>query len=322
MSAGVQAQESEGLQVGGFVDAQYEWRDQKNLSKLNSFSVNDGAVYLGKKIGMGEVMVDIPFRSRLRTELVDSAGNSTDNSDLILATSKAQAYVGWKYENGFAWRMGQFDALYGFEAFDTVDLQFSRSGLLTGTFPVALTTAPEAILPTVHRGLVTSYSFSDLMGIDLLVSNPSDKAVMTEHNPDFGGRVRTKFDIFHASLGALYNRQGPHDGYLYDLLAGTSLQNWAFDIEATLDRKPVGSAKTRWASLLNVSYSVSEKLRAGTRVEYSKKDREKFMSLTVGPQYSFSKELTAKLDWTLAKADVNGRKDSAQAVYLSAIFRF
>lgn len=318
VSFGLQAQTD--VKVSGFVDAQYEWTSQKNNTKGNNFLVNDGAVYFGKKMGAGEVFVDIPFRTKTRSEVTIA----NDNANFVIGQSKAQAYVGWKYENGFSWRLGQFDALYGFEAADTGDLMFSRSGLIAGNLPVNMgaATAASAIVPTVHTGWTGAYEFSDLLNVQFLISNPSDRGAMVEHNPDFGAKINTKFDIFTASLGGLWKRQGEFDGYLYDLIAGTEVRQWSFNIEATLDKAAVGGAKSRWGSLLQVAYKYSDQLNLGTRFEYTKQDKLKYMSWTVGPQYALSKELTAKIDYTLGKGDDSGTKATGHAAYISAVYRF
>jgi len=95
----------------GFVDAGFTWTKGGNN---NTFGVNDGAVYVNHSFDKGKVMVDLPFKF-----------GSATNANFTFATTKAQAFVGYEYDNGIMWQLGQFDRITGMEANDTWDIPFT-----------------------------------------------------------------------------------------------------------------------------------------------------------------------------------------------------
>ena len=312
----------EGVKVGGFVDAQYNWLNQPNYKNTNTFNVNDGALYLGKSLGAGEVFVDIPFRSKTEAEI---SGGSTNNSNFVVGADKAQAYVAWKYENGLSWKLGQFDSLYGFESNDSPDLVFAKQGLLYGNVPNtpnALDLAGlTAVKPMVHTGLAVTYDLSELLGVTFLVANPNPQAKMYDGNPDFGFKISSKFDIFHTSVGGLFTRVGDNKGSLFDIMAGAKFGKLMADLEVTFDKKPMGSAETRFGSLVQLGYSLNDKMNVATRFEYTKLGTLKALSWTTGPQWSFSRDLVAKLDYTLCTVDGTD-KTTSSSINLAAVQKF
>jgi len=322
------AADSEGIKVGGFVDAQYNWVRQPSLKATNTFTIYDGAVYLGKSVGAGEVMIDIPFRSRTETELAagrtaTAAGQSgvANDSAFVVGAEKAQAYVAWKYENGFSWKVGQFDSVYGFEANDSADAVFAKQGLIWGNIPNASNPTLTLTVPTVHLGALMTYDLSELLGINLLVANPNPAGKMYDGNPDFGFKIVSKFDIFRASIGGLFTRVGNDKGTLFDVIAGAQFGKLMTDLEVTFDKAATAGSKTRFSGLVQLGYGLSDQLNVATRFEYSKLSTLKALAWTTGPQWWFSKGFVTKLDYTLSTVDgVN--KTTSHAINLAAVQKF
>ena len=280
----------EGIKVGGFVDAQFQWSKNKTTKPAkvanpatNRFLVNDGAIYVGKTWGNGaEVLVDLPF---------SSVGTTTA---ITPGLSKGQAFAKWQYENGFQWKMGQFDGLYGLEAQDTKDVVFSDQGLLYG------------YTPETHVGLDVGYAMSEMLNIHFLVADKQDTSNMPNSSPDLGVKVETKMDAATAGVGALFfpgrNAAGGSTGkrgYLVSATAGTKMAGVAADLELLFKKLGLGAnEKTRWGAGLHLGYMVNEEVNFAARVEYTKLDKAKDMEVTVGPQYWMAKDFGIKLDYT------------------------
>ncbi len=295
---------SDGIKLGGYADARYNWAN--TTPNTNNFGVAEGALYLGKTMGMGEVMVDLPF-----------AGGGATNT-FTFATGMAQAWVGWKYDNGFSWKMGQFDGIYGFEANDSADRFFSVAGLLKAGHP---TTAGllKAGHPTTHTGLKVAYAMSDSMNFHFLVANPANSGTMTGGNPDFGVRLDTKMDAYTASLGALFSKAvGAADGTMaFDLIVGTKMDALSFNLEG--DFSKTGDASAMGFMAL-VTYGFSEMTKFGARLDWTKDAADaKMLGLAVGPSFEMNKDLTVKLEYNMLKPD---GADSQSAIVLAAVHRF
>lgn len=139
---------AEGVKVGGFVAPAFMW----TKGTANTFAVPDGAIYLSHSMDMAEVMVDVPF------SLTSATGNA-----LALGGSKAQAYISHKWENGLSWKLGQFDGIYGYARNDMANWAFAQDSLLRSNFQ-----------PITHTGLLLGYSFSDMLGLNILFANPAN----------------------------------------------------------------------------------------------------------------------------------------------------
>lgn len=303
LSGAVGAAEGEGLKVGGFVDAQYSWTKQTGPD-ASTFALHEGALYLGKTMGSGEVMVDIPFKA--------GTGNA-----VVLGEDKAQAFVSWKYENGFAWKMGQFDSLYGYEAADSVDSSFTSRGKLAG------------IMPVTHTGLQMSYEMSDLLGLHLLVANAYNNGAQTAgKSPDFGFKLASKFDTFNASVGGLFFSEAGQKGYLIDIIAGTKfMDKIKADINVSFDklRDSTGLAvgtESRLGTSLTLGYMMMEKLNVATRVDYLKVGTTKGLGWAVGPQWELNQDASVKVNYILTRDDVAGTVTTEHKVAVAAVHKF
>lgn len=301
LSGAARAAEGEGLKVGGFVDAQYNWQKQTG-SDTSSFGVHDGALYLGKTMGMGEVMVDIPF-----------AYSGTTN-EFKVGKDKAQAFVSWKYENGFGWKMGQFDSLYGAEANDSVDNVFSGTGKI------------KEFMPTTHTGLQVSYEMSDLLGLHLVVANSYNNGAQTAgKSPDFGFKLASKFDTFKASVGGLFFKEAGKSGYIIDVNAGTKfMDKVTADLEVVFDkaRDTAGTAvgaDTRFSGGITLGYMLMEKMNVATGFEYLKVSGAKTIDWVVGPQWWMNKDAVIKVDYRMSKKD---GVETEHKIGLAAVHKF
>lgn len=308
---GTTALAADGIKLGGFVDAQYHWEKDST----NTFGLGDGAIYLGKTMGMGEVMVDVPFAIGSGASIDAGGGNMVElvAPGMMLGGERAQAWVSWKYDNGFMWKLGQFDGWFGFEGNDSVDRFFTAQGKVSSA------------TPTAHHGLALGYDFSDAMGLMLFVGNEDGMAKMTTGKVDSGLKLSTSMDGFNASLGAYFTAAATEGSdMMFDIMAGTKMGELAIDVEAIISKPKVGD--TGFGFMAHLVYEMSEDMSAGARVEYLKDfaNQEGF-GLAVGPDWHLNKDFKFRLDYDLGQFKAAG--DTADAttthgVTVSAVHRF
>jgi hypothetical protein len=287
---------ADGITVGGYASAGWMW--VKNSA--NTFFVGDGAVYLGKKMGQTEVAIDLDFVS----------AGSTTSPAFGVGLAQSQAWVSQKYDNGFMWRLGQFDSLYGYEANDTADIMFANHGMLKGS--TGLT----------HTGLHLGYDVSDMMGVHFLLANPLNTGAMASGagNPDIGLKVATKFDQFTGSVGLLAQRTvNLSTGYLVDVIVGAEMDKLAVDLEGIFN-KPSGGGTNGLGFGLQAGYGVTDTINAGARFEFTKTGATKTMEFTVGPQFWHNKDFSCRFDYTLNK--VTGGGATTHTLALNSVYKF
>lgn len=266
---------NDGVSVGGYVDAQYNWQNTKDSggtadldTNVNTFRFNEGAVYLGKKVGGAEVFVDLDLAGPAKSA---GAGfqNTTTAEDWTVGGSKSQAYVAMSYDNGFAWRLGQFDSLFGFEGNDTHSIKFTEHGLLW------------AAMPVTHVGLHGSYEMSDMFTIHGLIANPYDQGHMLNGNLDFGLKINTAFQSFNWNLGVLINT-GDHGatgsnkstGYIVDTDIGADWGTWDAALYAYVKQEDVEGTKSDYGVGLDIGMEWSDSIHGGLRFEWEKDGTE------------------------------------------------
>lgn len=273
---------ADGIKVWGGVDAQYNW--VKTTPNTNTFNLNEGYFGFTKSLGAGEGVVDLSVKGFSKT---------------------SQAYVSWKYENGFNWKLGQWHSIYGYESVHSSDIRFSHQGMLYDA------------VPTSHTGLYAGYDFSDMLGLGFIVANPADQTGMTEGNPDFGVKASTKMDNVKASVGLLFSRSAAAGkSTLVDVIAGTTFGKLSVDANFILKKPDAGNSGIGFGGIFG--YGVTDTVDAGARVEYTKDIAPvKMLAFTVGPQFKMSSDFTIKADYTFTKPDggTNGHAITVAAVH-------
>jgi hypothetical protein len=297
MLIGGAAMAADGIKLGGFVDAGWMWK--KATPDTNTFAIMDGALSVGKTMGMGEVMLELPL----------TASNAADNT-LAIGGDETKAYVSWKYDNGFMWKMGQFDSLFGMEASRSADRFFSSKSKM------------YSLTPSNHLGLMVGYDFSDALGLGLALANPTGKGTMENGNLDIAVKLNTKSDGFHVSLGALFSQAVGQDADMaFDIIAGTKMDAMTFDVEAWISKPNVGD--TGFGVLGMFTYGMDEMVSLGARVEWASKlyTEGDLIGLAVGPEFAMNKEFKVRAEYGLQKYDVTGQ-DPTHMISLSAVHRF
>ena len=166
----------DGVHVGGFVDAQYHQTTKPYMTE--GFNVYDGAAYLSKELGSGRVFVDLPFNS----QRADNTSTSTAGANFSFAQTKAQAYVEQKYASSLSWRLGQFDTIYGYEALDSNERFFARTGAII-----------NYVTPDEHAGILMGYDLAPAANFQALVANAADQGALRQKEIEYGGKLNLKY---------------------------------------------------------------------------------------------------------------------------------
>ncbi len=286
----------DGFRVSGHVDAQYEWVKDTT----NTFVLDEANVAFERKLGPGEVVLDLAIASERST---------TGTSLSVGVSGTSQAYVGAAYENGFRWRAGQWQSPFGAEAVYSNLNRLSEQGLI------------YASLPSSHVGALVGYDFSDMLGVQLWLANRRDSSLMpyASANPDLGFLLSTKVDTVTASVGGLFGRQNGASDWMLDVVLGATLGSVSTQIETNL--KKVG-AGTGFGMGLFAGYDLTTTVGVAGRVEFTKdlSAAGKVVGVAVGPQYKITESLVAKTDYTLTKVLDGG--GTGHAVTIAAVHSF
>jgi hypothetical protein len=282
----------DGVILGGYVDAGFTsvMIDKAGGAKMpdrSGFLVREGAIYLGKKWGTEwEVFGDFAFSSNGST-LTDSAGDTSSTGPTV---SVAQAFISNTMDNGFGWKLGKFDGIFGYYAGrkDSHAHHLTDTGYIQGAY-----------LPGSHLGWLGSYSFSDMLKFSLLVANDDESfgyssgaasagggsgaAVGSSgfRRPDLGVLVNADFDAFSADLGA-YIMTGEDNaasgkaklGYVVSAVFEGNFNPLTFGVYGVFsqndaDNITLGAKNSSDFGVgANVGYAINDKFGADLRVEY------------------------------------------------------
>jgi hypothetical protein len=300
--------------VGGFVDGQTHWSNKSELSE--GFVVNDGALYLSKEGTSSFFKVDIPFRSNSSNSSASTAG-----ANFAIATTKAQAYVGYIAPTTCRFKLGQFDTPFGAELNDTVDNTFSRQGIVT-----------NSLLPVVHTGLMATHVFMDNLTVSLMVANQKDQGAKRSLDIDYGFQAGWAQNGMRFSGGLLQTRSSGKNLPLVELMAGMSMDKFSVDVELDA-KKPAATTSTMGWGLMGIgSYQMMPELALSLRAEHVKKIvadtttgsfNTKQTQFTAGPQYSVSSQLKLKADYSylVHTPDASAAKVKTSTFILGAVYK-
>lgn len=335
----------DGVTVGGYVDAGYTAVMQDKASgveveDMNGFLVREGAIYLGKKWGTEwEVFGDFAYAHK---QVWDDA-----NSDGVVDAGEvgydsgfgvSQAFVGQNMDNGFSWKLGQFDGVFGYYA-GRAD---SHAHHLTDVGYIQ-----AAYLPSSHLGWLGSYSFSDMLKVSFLVANEDESFGTTGSGgstaagrgtraADFGLLVGADFDAFSADVGA-YIMTGEQNtktatGYVVSAVVEGNFNPLTFGVYGVYSKNDADATapakdEADFGIGANVGYDVNEQFGTALRLEYvgmndktqyynpilggwvtvaGATEVESFMGATIGAHYKFNDNVKAKFDYTYAKFETKG----------------
>lgn len=289
--------------ISGFADGQFQYT--KEVASPG-FLVNDAALYLKYARSNVQVFIDLPF-----------SGNNTTDADFNFATGKAQAFIWLQPADAIEFTVGQFDALYGFEAADSVDSTFTTNA---GT---------ASLIPTVHLGAMTGLSHGEF-SLKALLANPSDLGRLDGRNPSFGVQIAYEHgETCYLKAGYLgHNQQGAAGmESLYDFMAGAQLGMLSTDVQ--FDIQKIGGGNTGYQLLGHFVADVTEEASLGLRGNWLKEadgTNYQVFQVTTGPQYApkSMEGLTLKADYSWSGTEVTdgASRTSEHTVAAAAIYSF
>ena len=290
------------IKVGGFVDAQWGWTRSGGVALLNSFYLNEGALYLNGSLGSADAMLDIPFVAK-----------SALANALTLGQTKAQAWVGYRYANGFHYKIGQFDSIYGSEGKDTVLIPFTQHSMLL----------TKGFLPWTQTGLILGYQVDKDWSLDAVIANPNGMSHMSAGNPDFGIKLGGEFKeagVEEISVGFRAGRTVPGNFKPWMVSAILGLHFGDLDLRGDGFIKKTGIPGDKVSMGLGgyALYALSSKISYGLRLVLVSKSTEK-LEFTTGPQFQVHKNIVTKLDYTFAN---NVAKVKSHGVAAAALYKF
>jgi hypothetical protein len=305
------AQAEDGFKAGGFVDPQLQYTQGVGASAV----MNDGAIYMSKSLGDGTATIDLAFGDFQFSKFVGLAipgGNVSISEGLFgtTATAKSQAFVAYKYSNGFNWKFGQFDGIFGFERNDTVDSLFSAQG---GVF---------TLQPKVHQALLVGYELSKSLGVQAYVggSDGSGLARTTgSGNPQIGAKV-SFIDAFRLGVGG-YMETGrdaaeAEAGTMFlNATAGMNFGDISLDAEYSMDNSGVDGVDATTGVGVYAGYTMGD-----NKIMARWTSVGDVMGITVGPNFGMTKDLAVKIN---VNYDINSATEvNTAALAVATTYRF
>jgi hypothetical protein len=292
------AQAEDGFKAGGFVDPQLQYTQNVGARAV----LNDGALYLTKSLGDGMAMIDLTFN--------DLTVNGKQD-DL-----QSQAFVAYKYSNGFSWKFGQFDGIFGFERNDTVDSLFANQG---GAY---------ALQPKVHQALLVGYELSKALNVHAYVGGSDGTGLAgnlvnqaagagASTNPQIGAKVSFT-DAFRLGVGGYMESEqvaADASAMFLNATAGMNFGDISLDAEYSMYNTGVDGVDATTGVGVYAGYTMGDNniMARWTSVG-------DVMGITVGPNFGMTKDLAVKIN---VNYDINSATEvNTAALAVATTYRF
>ena len=280
--------------------------------RQDGFNLNSVNVQLEKPVDEGTWSAGYKAELMFGPDAAVMPGRLGSGSDL--AIKQAYAALRAPVGNGIDIKVGQFDPIIGYETTSSYqNPNFARS------------LAFYNLQPLGHQGVLTSYQFSDSIGLSVGVANSSNNGRAGSNNPrGWVGGINGKSDVesYKSYMAGIVLKAPESLGWL----AGSSLYagvvkgldsgsnndpvnfyvgaSVATPIEAltlgvAYDYQANGSADSSYANALAgyISYQLTEKLKVNNRVEYATSSGGVFLPGGSNDERVFA--LTSTLDYAL-----------------------
>lgn len=278
-----------------------------------TFLLADSAIYAGYEGNGHALYIDIPFAHKSDEDLDNSVG-----TEFVIGDGKAQFYTTHEVNKNLTITVGQFDSLVGFEANDTLELDFAQTtSFLDGAFI------------DTQLGVMGSLSMSDFK-LDLTVGNKGGRSNTQGDGVEYGTSLVYQTEHIEAYASFLtYTDKGEdttdESENLTDLYFGYIFDKYRIDLEyALLDQKSQSDLSI--GSLLRLSYYANDKLTYLVRYEDAENlnDIIKAHSYAFGIKYLYLENYIFKLNYMNErfKEDMNSQFEVTHKYVASWITRF
>lgn len=307
----------------------------------SGFLMQDGAVYLKKKMKNLEIFVDLPM-AREQTTVYDpnspttAVGTTSDNNNLRFAKEKAQLYGAYSVTNSLKLTIGQFDGMFGLEANDSKDRIFSQFSTLSN----------ETLVYT-HTGILLDWAWTEGGSLRILAANPGSRGSYGNDSNDrsleSGLSLSYSTGFWRVQVGGVtrkvMNLEAKSDRRtMLDATVGVTLGPVSADFEYTnikdprknqLTADPLDSEKAGDAMMALLTFKISESTTASLRVEKTQNDPGNLGHYSVeGQGFNIKHELNenfflrAEFISQELKASENADSVRSQKSILSSVFKF
>lgn len=234
-----------------FYDVQFQ---SKTDDSEETFLLQDSSIYAGYEGDRHSLYIDIPIVQKSDDDLDNSVG-----SEFLIGEGRAQFYTTHEVGEGFTLTVGQFDSLVGFEANDTLELDFAQ-----------VTSFLDAAFIDTQLGVMGSIDLGQFR-VDLTVGNKGGRSNTQGDGVEYGSSLvyQTKRIEAYASYLTFTDKgvdSANESENLTDLYFGYIFNSFRVDLEyALLDQKTQQDLSI--GTLTRLSYYANEKLTYLLRYE-------------------------------------------------------
>jgi len=341
--------------ISGYVDTSFEWQFDpdketsaftipfRTSDKLNGFNLNVVKLSLEKALDESEWASGYKVDLLFGPDAVAYNPSWLGDSDESFAIKQAYVALRTPLGNGIDWKMGVFDTIIGYEAFDA------------GNNPNFTRSWGYAIEPTEHTGLLGTYRINDTITVSAGLANTLSAGINARNDekgeesygrktwmasvsftvPDSGGALSGS--TFYAGAVGGFVSGGDVDQVNYYLGATIATPVTGLKVGAAFDmvtdQSGVDGADI-WVAGLYASYQATEKMSLHVRGEYGdcdgasefwldSGDDEQMFALTGTLQYNLWNNVVSRLELRYDNADSDSDEDeTAIAAYLNLIYKF
>jgi hypothetical protein len=280
---------SAAVEVSGYGDARYSINT--SVTKATGFTFSEGAIYLKAGDDKAGIMVDVPM----------AGGNA--GSAFTVGGGRAQGYVHRKYDGGLWWRLGAFDAIWGYEAQDSIDLNYTRRGGIS------------EFTPNNQVGLALGSSFGNI-GWTLTITDNAGTGIQGGKNFDYG----IKLSGGSWSLGFVWD--GPSKNKLIDVTYAMDMGKMSLNLDGIVNLPDGGS--TGFGVLIDLWFE-GDGMDWGIRPEFSSKlVANTVFGAAVGPRFKVNDMMGIKLNYFFGSTKLvsGGTSTTTHNVDLAGEVRF
>ena len=288
------------MKASGFVNGQYTYNFSN--SAVNGFYVPEAALILSKDSENANAMFVLPFTM---------TGGAA--STIGFTGAAAQAFVGYKYSNGFSWKLGQFEKMFGAEA------------IYASLSPLTTTSALNNVYGITHTGLMLGYGMKGFNLKFLLADNSlgvGGTGLWGANGPDLGLRADIA-DMFYVGGRYRFQASGANTDYLVNAGIKMDGKPFAVGLDFAL-RNTAANVSGLGLSLLG-TYAASDMTDIAARVEYLTgmttagvaTSGQNNLLLNIGPAFKMTKDMRVEVNYNLTAPSPGSMTHSAD---VSAVF--
>jgi hypothetical protein len=290
------------VKVSGYADGGWSWTKAAGADATHGVGWNDGAIALGGTSGGSFGNLELKF--------IDTAAVIAGTNTISLFQPMiTQANAGFKYDNGFWWKVGAFSGFLGAEDNNSNKRYFASEGRVSSKFF------------NYYKGIALGYSVSDSLTLEVAYANDmvgtTPGKVMD--SPLMAVKLSTKMDDVNAYAGAEFFKANDESGYNVDVGAHAKMGEMHLGAEVGMSKAATAGADSGFAFGAHVGYDLMEGTQLLARFDWANENYNDGYDLTVGPSFKMSDALTTRVHYTMSK---NGAADAGHNIAVQGVYNF